>query len=134
MFGLGWFRSGSLWLILLKKSDRGSGRQLSRNSRKTASSNISDLAWKPTPKFRSASSDFAAARLFQQYRWKADISLCRRLWSAPAAVIRYRPAEAGEQKPPRDQRLANRNSMRLLKRLPLRRIIPAREGQWPTYF
>ena len=60
--------------ILLKKSDGGSGGQLSRKSRKITSSSISGSAWRRTPKVRAGSSELAVAGLFQQYPRLADIA------------------------------------------------------------
>ena len=63
-------RNGS---IVLKKSVGGPVGRISSESRKLALSNISDLAWRPTPTIRSESSKFAFVGVFQHNRPKADI-------------------------------------------------------------
>ena len=59
--------------IVLKKSVGGPVGRISSESRKLALSNISDLAWRPTPTIRSESSKFAFVGVFQHNRPKADI-------------------------------------------------------------
>ena len=60
--------------IVLKNSVGSSAGQISSKSRKLASSNISDLAWRPTRKTRLGNSKFALAGLFQHNRREADIA------------------------------------------------------------
>ena len=60
--------------IVLKNSVGGSAGQISSKSQKLASSNISDLAWRPTRKTRSGNPKFVLAGLFQHNRPNADIS------------------------------------------------------------
>ncbi|MCY7279407.1 MAG: hypothetical protein LH610_00650, partial [Sphingomonas bacterium] len=91
--------------IVLKKSDGGSGRRFLRKSPKTASSNINDLAWPPTPKFRSGSSEFAVAGVFQHNRPNPAVELSahpRRSPSPtqiPIAVVRANQARARGERP-----------------------------------
>jgi len=68
------FLNGS---IVLKNSVGGSGEWISSKSRNLAANNISDLAWQPTRKNCSGSSESALAEVFQHNRLKADISFAK---------------------------------------------------------
>ncbi len=59
--------------IVLKNSVGGSVERISSKSQNLASSNISDLAWRPTRRNRSRSSEFALSGVFQHNRQKAVV-------------------------------------------------------------